>query len=119
MGVLNNKHIPDGFLRASETQRRALLAGLLDSDGTVNPTGSVQFAVTERRLAEDVRELIASLGYRVALSTKRVRGRHEDRSIAFTLTFTTDDQVFRLTGKPLVHEGGPGRVRRIAGGPGS
>ena len=63
LGVLN-KHIPartSGFV----AQRRALLAGLLDTDGTVAPNGVVQFAVTSRRLAEDTRELIASLGHRV------------------------------------------------------
>ena len=48
VGVLGNKHIPATYLRGSEAQRRALLAGLLDTDGTVNRTGSVQFAVHAR-----------------------------------------------------------------------
>ena len=65
LGVLGDKHIPAAYLRGSVTQRRALLAGLLDTDGTVAPNGVVQFGVTSRRLAEDARELIASLGYRV------------------------------------------------------
>ena len=37
IGVLGNKHIPPEYLRASEEQRRALLAGLLDTDGTDRP----------------------------------------------------------------------------------
>jgi len=37
LGLLRNKHIPALYLRASEQQRRALLAGLLDTDGTVKP----------------------------------------------------------------------------------
>ena len=64
LGVLGNKHIPVEYLRASERQRCDLLAGLLDTDGTVTATGSVQFSVTSRRLAADVRELVMSLGYR-------------------------------------------------------
>ena len=56
------------YLRASEKQRRALLAGLLDTDGTVTLTGSVQFSVTSLRLATDVRELVMSLGYRCGWS---------------------------------------------------
>ncbi|RBY88629.1 replicative DNA helicase [Blastococcus sp. TF02A-26] len=104
LGVLGDKHIPTEYLRASIAQRRALLAGLLDTDGTVAPSGVVQFAVTSRRLAEDTRELIASLGYRVRLSTKRVRGRTEESSTCFTLTFSTDDEVFRLERKKLVHK---------------
>ncbi|MGH8891480.1 MAG: DnaB-like helicase N-terminal domain-containing protein, partial [Acidothermaceae bacterium] len=41
IGVLDNKHIPDEYLRGSIQQRRDLLAGLLDTDGTVSPTGAV------------------------------------------------------------------------------
>ena len=104
LGVLNSKHIPVGYLRADEAQRRELLAGLLDTDGTVNPTGSVQFAVTDERLALDARELIHSLGYRTGLSTKRVKGRSEASSTCFTITFTTDDDVFALERKRLVHK---------------
>ncbi len=102
--VLNDKHIPSQYLRASAAQRRALLAGLLDTDGTVAPSGVVQFSVTSKRLAEDTRELIASLGHRVRMSTKRVRGRTEESSTAYTLTFSTDDEVFRLERKKLVHK---------------
>lgn len=104
LGVLGNKHIPTAYLRASEAQRRELLAGLLDTDGTVNPTGSPQFTVTSRRLAEDVRELVHSLGYRTGWSTRTVRGRSAESSTAFTITFTTDDDVFALERKRLVHK---------------
>ncbi|WP_432277322.1 replicative DNA helicase [Klenkia sesuvii] len=104
LGVLGDKHIPVAYLRASEAQRRALLAGLLDTDGTVAPSGVVQFAVTSRRLAEDVRELVAGLGYRVTLTTKRVKGRTEASSTCFTLTFSTQDMVFGLERKRLVHK---------------
>jgi replicative DNA helicase len=104
LGVLGDKHIPVAYLRASERQRRDLLAGLLDTDGTVTPNGCVQFAVTSRRLAEDARELIASLGHRVRMSTRRVRGRTEESSTCYTLTFTTDDEVFRLERKKILHK---------------
>jgi replicative DNA helicase len=104
LGVLGNKHIPTRYLRASEPQRRALLAGLLDTDGTVGGTGSVQFAVTSRRLAEDVRELVHSLGYRCGWSQKQVRGRTPDSSVAYTITFTTSDDVFWLERKRVMHK---------------
>ncbi|WBP93353.1 replicative DNA helicase [Mycolicibacterium neoaurum] len=104
IGVLGDKHIPMHYLRASETQRRALLAGLLDADGTVTNGGSVQFSVTSRRLAADVEELIVSLGYRCRLSTKRVAGRSQETSTAYTLTFSTEDIVFGLERKALLHK---------------
>lgn len=104
IGVLGDKHIPAAYLRASERQRRDLLAGLLDTDGTVNPTGSPQIALTNERLAGDVRELVHSLGYRSGLSLKRVGGRTEATSVAYVITFTTDDEVFHLERKRLAHK---------------
>src|SRR4029453_19410024 len=92
--------------------RRLLLAGLLDTDGTVAPSGAVQFSVTSRRLVEDTHELIVSLGYRCSLTTKPVRGRTAASATAYTLTFSTTDDVFRLERKRLLHKErrGPGRT---------
>ncbi|GAB3462204.1 replicative DNA helicase [Kineococcus endophyticus] len=104
IGVLGDKNVPTEYLRASEAQRRALLAGLLDTDGTVAPSGVVQFAVTSRRLACGFRELVHSLGYRSGWSEKPVRGRSKESSISYTVTFSTDDDVFRLERKRLVHK---------------
>jgi replicative DNA helicase len=103
-GVLSNKHIPIEYLRASRQQRLALLAGLLDTGGTVNPTGSVQFTSNSSRLAADVRELVVTLGYRCGISRKCVAGRTVDSSVAYTITFTTTDEVFRLSRKREVHQ---------------
>jgi replicative DNA helicase len=111
IGVLHNKHIPARYLRSSEAQRRDLLAGLLDTDGTVAPTGNVQYRSTSRRLADDVHELIVSLGYRCTTSAKRVRGRTAATSTAYILNFSTADDVFRLERKRLAHK----QRRRSAG----
>jgi replicative DNA helicase len=104
LGLLHNKHLPAQYLRGSVTQRRELLAGLLDTDGTVTASGSIELALTNRRLAEDARELIVSLGYRASLKTKRVKGRREDSSTCYILWFTTMDEVFRLPRKQLAHK---------------
>ena len=101
MGLLGNKHIPNQYLRSSEDQRRQLLAGLLDTDGTVTSTGNIQYTTTSERLAGEVRELITSLGYRVSVSLKPVKGRTPKSSIAFNLNFTTHDSVFMLERKNL------------------
>jgi len=90
IGVLNDKHIPSIYLRASEAQRRALLAGLLDSDATVSPSGCVQITLTDAQLARDVHELVVSLGYRCEASPT-----------AFTTSFTPTDNPFRLERKRL------------------
>ncbi|HEX7992473.1 MAG TPA: replicative DNA helicase, partial [Streptosporangiaceae bacterium] len=104
LGVLGNKHIPMAYLRASEAQRRELLAGILDTEGTVGETGSVQLAVTTCELAYGVRELVQSLGYRCSITSKRVRGRAEQSSVWYQLDFTTADTVFKLSRKQISHK---------------
>ncbi|MCW2843178.1 MAG: DnaB domain protein helicase, C-terminal domain protein, partial [Nocardioides sp.] len=104
-GVLNDKHIPTAYLRASEASRRELLAGLMDTDGTlVKGVGSCQFAVTNARLADDVYELVVSLGYKCGRTSRRVRGRSEASSTCYILNFSTTDDVFRLGRKHQAHK---------------
>ncbi len=99
MGVLGNKHIPEIYLRGSERQRRALLAGLLDTNGTINKAGCVEFDVTNGHLAEDTLELIHSLGYRARIRTRRVKGRTEESSTCYRIAFTPGGPVFNLARK--------------------
>ena len=114
MGVLNDKHIPPAYLRASEPLRRELLAGLMDTDGYVSNSGTCQFAVTSKRLADDVNELVVSLGYKASRTTKRVRGRTEESSTCYTVNFSACDDVFRLYRKQRMHkERRPATTARI------
>lgn len=65
-GLLHKKIIPPEFLRASFSQRLALLQGLMDSDGT-SATGkdqASQWFNTDKALVDSVAELIRSLGGR-------------------------------------------------------
>src|SRR5256886_5744215 len=107
LGLLHNKHIPAVYLRASEQQRRALLAGLLDTDGTVNHCGAIEFTTTSPRLAQDVYELMCSLGFRPSLRCGRARLRGKDCGAKWTLGFTTDEQVFRLERKAIAQKDRP------------
>jgi replicative DNA helicase len=95
LGVLENKHIPGCYLRGSERQRRALLAGLLDSFGAIEPEGALRFATTSARLAQDAAELVVSLGYTCELSDNAGESR---------LMFRTTDSVFRLSCKQIAHK---------------
>jgi replicative DNA helicase len=97
--VLEDHHIPTQYLRGAESQRRALLAGLLDSSGAVEPDGSVSLDVHSHRLATDVSELIVGLGYECSLGTKTAEG-----STLYSLAFTTHNQVFWLERKHLLHK---------------
>ena len=63
-GVLHHKHIPEQFLRSALDQRLALLAGLIDSDGTVDCKSRVCFSSTSPELAAGVLDLAEGLGFR-------------------------------------------------------
>jgi hypothetical protein len=110
---VGTKHIPDAYLHASIEQRRALLAGLLDTDGYCAPNGAVEFAVTNERLARDTLELVIGLGYKATLRTKPCRGRSTETSTVYTVAFTPHDPVFRLNRKRArQHEVRPTSVAR-------
>lgn len=70
-GLLNNKHIPAEYLRASIAQRVALLQGLVDTDGYVAKDGQVEYCTMDAALADQVRELVHSLGRKASLITGR------------------------------------------------
>ena len=68
-GVFAHKHIPEVYLRGSKKQRRALLAGLIDTDGHVEKrTGRVRFVTTSEELRDGVVDLATTLGYRPYVS---------------------------------------------------
>ena len=104
LGVLGNKHIPAAYLRASEAQRRDLLAGLMDTDGTVSKHGPVQFDNTNRGLIDGLYELAASLGYRPTITEKRAMLNGKDCGPVWRVSFTTPDDIFRLERKRIAQK---------------
>ncbi len=75
LGVLNNKHIPPLYLTNARTQRLQLLAGLVDSDGHRNSGhgGTYEITQKDKRLAQQIKYLCDTLGYRTSLTAKRAR----------------------------------------------
>jgi hypothetical protein len=117
LGVLDDKHIPEIYLRASITQRRALLAGLLDTDGYCGRGGEVEFAAANEWLARGALELAVGLGYKATLRSKPCDGRFRSTSTAYTVAFRPHEPVFRLKRKlarqVLIRPGSPARQRYI------
>ena len=56
------KRVPSAYMTAGIEDRRQVLTGLIDTDGTVKKSGSVWFGTTSEGLAHDVVELVQSLG---------------------------------------------------------
>jgi replicative DNA helicase len=110
LGVKQNKHIPSLYLRASRTQRLALLQGLMDTDGSIDTRGASTFTVTNPTLAEGALELVRSLGIRASTTSSdailvlpdpenpalRIRRR---TGTAYSVRFTTAQAVFRMPRK--------------------
>lgn len=67
LGLLRNKHIPEIYRTASVEQRRALLQGLVDTDGHVAPDGQVEFCSINEELARHTLQLVRSLGVKASL----------------------------------------------------
>lgn len=103
---LGNKHIPQAYLMASVEQRLALLQGLLDSDGSITAKdGRVKFTQVNRALAEQVYQLIASLGYQPRIREEKQNpvapnGKASRERITCVYFKPNDEQpVFRLERK--------------------
>ncbi len=91
--LLGNKHIPKEYLLNSVNVRRQLLAGLIDSDGSVSDNICYYTTISEV-LANDIRELANSLGFRVRLK----------RTISFIKNLQRDYITYDLTISGLLDE---------------
>jgi hypothetical protein len=61
--LINNKHIPDIYKCNSRENRLQLLAGLIDSDGSLDSSGCYDFIQKSEKLIDDVIYLCRSLGF--------------------------------------------------------
>lgn len=88
------KHIPEEYLTASKKQRMDLLAGLLDTDGTLRRNERRYcFTTTEPQLRDDFVSLIHTFGWRTCVvsyppktSTSGIHGRKWVYAIGFNPT---------------------------------
>jgi len=110
LGLLGAKHIPATYLRASAAQRLAVLQGLMDTDGHIDPNGSCELTLCNERLATHALELIRSLGIKGSMRSSDAsitepdpdRPGYKRRRIVGTrwrIVFTTSQPVFRLRRK--------------------
>ena len=92
-GVLNDKHIPDAYLYASVEQRRALIQGLMDSDGYIQKSGAAEYCQVRKQIADGMAFLLRSMGVKVNVreSEAKLYGR-------------VTGPRYRLTFKPYKHQ---------------
>jgi superfamily II DNA or RNA helicase len=75
LGVLNNKHVPEEYMRASIEDRMSVLQGLLDTDGYADPRqGGIEFCTTSPSLRDAVIDLVQGLGGIARLGKTKITG---------------------------------------------
>src|SRR3990172_507988 len=80
--------VPPEYMRASVAQRLALLRGLMDSDGYPgNDNSYAEFCSITPSLAQQVRELVHSLGERCAFSVGRATLNGVDQGAKYRVTW--------------------------------
>jgi len=70
LGKANDKRIPVEYQYGSIEQRKELLAGLIDSDGSIDSISRVAYYTQSFQLAKDVALLMRGLGGKVRLSSR-------------------------------------------------
>lgn len=115
LGVLGNKHIPSMYLTASVQQRRDLLKGLMDTDGNVSKTGQCFFAQSDKRLCQQVQQLIRSLGIKANLLESRATLGGVDHGPTWKASFYASDMFLlpRKEARTLKNERTFGRYIRV------
>lgn len=112
-GLLGNKRVPVVYLRASQRQREALLAGLMDTYGGATDCNECEFYSTNEWLADAAAELVASLGWRATKRVKEAKLYGKPCGPVFTIAFRPTRQVFRLKRKAdRLKFGGPQESRQ-------
>ncbi len=104
LGVLNNKHIPAEYLRASYSQRMDLLRGIMDTDGSVSKHGRCEITLKSQKLINDVSELLHTLGIKHTLAEKIAkcptsRGMYECKVYRISFTVYSETRLFYVEHK--------------------
>ena len=73
LNLIENKHIPEMYLVANKENRLQLLAGIIDTDGSYS-NHTLEVTQKRKNLAEDIRRLCWSLGFKVRFLEKKIKG---------------------------------------------
>ena len=84
-----DKFIPRCYMGASRDARLQLLRGLMDTDGWAEKAGGLCYSTASRRLADDIMELVRSLGGMCSYREKRAfytyKGKRLEGRLAYKL----------------------------------
>ena len=99
LDVLGRKRIPPLYLRASLEQRRDLLRGILDTDGTCDKRGQIEVGFSDLLLANDLFDLVSSLGLKTTLREKEAKDQHGNGQTHYRVKFLAPFPAFKMQRK--------------------
>lgn len=100
--LAGEKFIPEVYKVAGFEQRKELLQGLFDTDGSVDNSGNrlhVTYSTTSKRLADDVREVLLSLGIVSTIRLDRREGKNDCYSLSVNCAQEQKAWLFSLPRK--------------------
>ena len=102
LNLLNNKHIPIQYLRASKEQRLDLLRGFMDSDGSYNKARNRFVMVTTKTWqAESLKALVNSLGWKANIIKAKTSGFGLTNTDAYHIGFVADQNPFLIRNQDI------------------
>lgn len=101
------KYIPEDYKNSSIEDRMEIVRGLLDTDGSINKYGSIEFTNTCEKLVDDLMDILRSLGISCTKSEDHREGEYMDlpggrsgvRKKYFRVYINTSKPVFKLPRK--------------------
>ena len=108
-GIYNEKRIPKDYLYSSIEDRIQLLRGIMDTDGSISKSGSIEFSTSIYNFANDFEFLCRSLGMSVIRTTKKTSyknklGEKVDCKLAYRFSIKTNINPFKLSRKRIYFE---------------
>ena len=92
INVFKNKHIPEEYKVGSIDQRLDLVRGLMDTDGTINDRGTATFTNINKKLCEDLYEVLVSLGMNPSMREHKGKACSPDY-IFYNVSFNTRKEM--------------------------
>lgn len=96
----HNKFIPEKYLTGSIQQRKELLQGLLDTDGSIEATkGRINYSTTSEQLKENIITLCRSLGLVTTSCLNRRKNKNDCWNIHIQASKEQKPELFRYSPK--------------------
>lgn len=99
IGVLDNKRIPQMYMRLPYEDRLELMRGMMDGDGTCHKDGTCSYCSSIKELAEDFYELVMTMGLKATITSKVPTCNGVKKKTSYNVNFRPDFKCFTLQRK--------------------